>query len=147
MSELSALRNTQGFWQPSPELQNILLSKASSANKSTDDTTAEKLSDNSQDGGAHQDGSDARTASDSCHRKVDSDDALEIVTKGRPKAIVDNSVWFTVLVLAFLSLHCASEQQLWKDMESKAVKWLRSTPWGASNSVAAAVAQARKSIR
>ena len=148
MSELSSLRNTQGFWQPSPRLQAILLCKtaADSDNSNTSDG-------NPKDTGVSHDAKHNSPGSSGTAVDSLSDDSSAKGTSlgprlnaSRPQECVDDSVWATVLVLGFLSKHCASEQQLWNDMQSKAVLWLRSTAWGATNSISAAVAAAGRNL-
>lgn len=149
MGELSSLRNTQGFWQPSPRLQAILLCKTAADSDSIPDTSADPPGHTDVTHDAEHSSADSSEAAmdshaaDSSSKGAGLDSRLNI---SRPKECVDDSVWVTVSVLGFLSMHCASEQQLWSDMQSKAVLWLRSTAWGANNSVAGAVAAARKSL-
>ena len=131
VEELSSLRNTHGFWHPTSRLQALLLCKTA-ASKSD---TAQPQHDIAYPGI----GNDADTADES---KLDH--RLNVT---RPKICEDDVVWTTVLVLAFLSMHCAAEQQLWANMQSKAVLWLRGTSWGARGSVAGAVAAARKGLQ
>ncbi|GAX83003.1 hypothetical protein CEUSTIGMA_g10430.t1 [Chlamydomonas eustigma] len=44
----------------------------------------------------------------------------------RPGSLVDDSMWVTVLTLAYLRKHLAGEKQVWAGMESKALEWLSS---------------------
>ncbi|KAL3131752.1 hypothetical protein ABBQ38_007471 [Trebouxia sp. C0009 RCD-2024] len=156
VSELSSLRNTQGFWRPSARLQAVLLCKTAANRNSSN--TADGTPDGTPDGtlestgvshdGKHSSPNSSETAADR-HTGDSSTKVSDLgprLNASRPKECEDNDIWATVLVLGFLSKHCASEQQLWSDMQSKAVLWLRSTAWGASSSVPVAVAVAGRSL-
>ena len=146
--KLSSLRNTQGFWQPSPRLQAILLCKTAT------DTHSAKASDGtfeitcvSHDAKRSTPHSPEAAVESQTSGSSSKDTGLgPRLNASRPKECVEDSEWATMLVLGFFSKHCGSEQQLWSDMQSKAVLWVRSTAWGATNSIPAAVAVAARNL-
>lgn len=148
MRELSSLRNTQGFWRPSARLQAVLLCKAATDRNSINASDGTPENTGVSHDTEHSSPNSSETAVDR-HTGNNSTKDTGLgprLNASRLKECEDDSVWATVLVLGFLSRHCAAEQQLWSDMQSKAVLWLRSTAWGATSSVPVAVAVAGRSL-
>jgi hypothetical protein len=44
----------------------------------------------------------------------------------RPQGLLDDTIWVTLLALAYLRKNLAGERQVWAGMEAKALEWLSS---------------------